>query len=96
MFPFLVEGRSHLFLVNPFFRLDRLHQAGCAVEIIKLVIPKRYRLFTQSIEEHLIVGSKDECRVIHRISQESFQPQDRFQVLNISHTTTEHLIWDVP
>jgi hypothetical protein len=65
MFPLLVEGRSHLFFMNPFLRLDRLHQARCTVEIIKLVIPKRYRLFTQSIKEHLIMGSKNECRVIH-------------------------------
>jgi hypothetical protein len=65
MFPLLVEGRSHLFFVNPFLRLDGLHQAGCTVEIVKLMIPKRYRLFTQSIEKYLVVGRKDECRVIH-------------------------------
>jgi hypothetical protein len=75
MLPLFVQRSNLLPLVPPLLSLHGHHRARGAVEVIELLA---------AVEEHLVVGRYDECRVGRVVDQVMFQPESGFEVLRES------------
>lgn len=72
MLPLLVQRSNLLLFVPPLLGLHCHHRARGTIEVVELLAAEARRLLGEAVEEHLVMGCYDECRVGGVVDQVMF------------------------